>query len=82
MGFPNERSLGTLRYLINTMTIRYLLAHRFSGQALRAVFRGVRDGLFRKPDLSDDFSRSRQGIIGSRTLGGNARDIITFVAQR
>jgi rhamnopyranosyl-N-acetylglucosaminyl-diphospho-decaprenol beta-1,3/1,4-galactofuranosyltransferase len=58
-GLSRREKLGSLRYLINTMTIRYLWVHRFSGQALRAVFRGVRDGLFKKPDLGDDFSRSK-----------------------
>ena len=57
MECPKKEKFAQLRYLINTMTIRYLLAHRFSGKALTAVLRGVRDGLFSKPDLSDDFSR-------------------------
>ena len=56
-----KREARTLRYLINIMMIRYLLAHRFSRPALKAVLRGVRDGLFSKPDLSDDFSRSEMG---------------------
>jgi hypothetical protein len=53
-----EKLFGTLR-LIKTMMIQYLLAHRFSVQALRAVLRGLCDGLFSKPDLSEDFSRLR-----------------------
>ncbi len=55
-----EKLFGILRHLIEIMMIRYLLAHRFSGQALRGVLRGVRDGLFSKPDLSDDYSRLRR----------------------
>ena len=58
-GLSKREKFGTLRYLIDTMTMRYLLAHRFSGKALGAVLRGVRDGVFREPDLSDDFSRSK-----------------------
>jgi rhamnopyranosyl-N-acetylglucosaminyl-diphospho-decaprenol beta-1,3/1,4-galactofuranosyltransferase len=57
-GLSKWEKFGTLRYLINIMTIQYLLTHRFSGQALSAVLRGLYDGLFSRPDLSDDFSRS------------------------
>jgi GT2 family glycosyltransferase len=60
-GLSKREKLGTLRYLIDVMMIRYLLAQRFSGPALKAVLRGVRDGLFSRPDLSDDFSRSEMG---------------------
>jgi rhamnopyranosyl-N-acetylglucosaminyl-diphospho-decaprenol beta-1,3/1,4-galactofuranosyltransferase len=57
-GLSKREKLGTLRYLIEVMMIRYLLTQRFSAQALRAVLRGLRDGLFSKPNLSDDFLRS------------------------
>jgi rhamnopyranosyl-N-acetylglucosaminyl-diphospho-decaprenol beta-1,3/1,4-galactofuranosyltransferase len=66
-GLSRNEKLGTLRHLINTMTIRYLLAHRFSGKALMAVLWGVRDGLFSKPDLSDDFSRAEMGKSAGRS---------------
>jgi GT2 family glycosyltransferase len=60
-GLSKKEKLGTLRYLVNTMIIRFLLTHRFSRQAFGAVLRGLRDGLFSKPNLSDDCSRSRMG---------------------
>jgi rhamnopyranosyl-N-acetylglucosaminyl-diphospho-decaprenol beta-1,3/1,4-galactofuranosyltransferase len=60
-GLSTKEKLGSLRYLINTMMIRYLLAHQFSGLAVTSVLRGVRDGLFGKPDLSDDFTQSKTG---------------------
>ena len=58
-GLSKMEKLGTLRYLATTMTIRYLLTHRFSKPAMCTVLRGLRDGLFRKPELSDDLTRVR-----------------------
>jgi rhamnopyranosyl-N-acetylglucosaminyl-diphospho-decaprenol beta-1,3/1,4-galactofuranosyltransferase len=61
-GFFKREKLGIIRFLITTLTIRYLLSHGLSRQPLGAVLRGMRDGLFTKPNLGDDFSRGRRWV--------------------
>lgn len=62
-GLSKREKVGTLRYLIHIMILRYVTVHRFSAHALGTVLRGVWDGLFSKPDLRDDLSR-RHGRSG------------------
>lgn len=61
-GLTKREKAGNLRHLLAIMIVRYLLAHQLAIGSVKAVVRGVRDGLFSKPDLSDDLSRSESRL--------------------